>query len=268
MALFMDVSQGPSGTAAAVANKTALPNLVLSQAAKMITRIWVTGAPINFNVAEPFAGYVIVESDDCLIAPLNLPFEIVPGFITVAAGVQEEAHKWIVNCPCNGGTTLKFWVVLDIAQTAACECQVTVEYSDGGSPYGSEQVHMTSGEPVTTSGAVADVAASLATITAKAKRLIGIWEYCMSLQPTADQGVFTTNDVVSSDFATAGPLRFSTNPEPGGIANMASGGMNLTVLTTDRPFRSPGATQTLTNVCTPRSTMTGNSRANWGIIWT
>ncbi|GAG75519.1 unnamed protein product, partial [marine sediment metagenome] len=93
MTLFLDVVQGPTGTTAAVANATALPSLTLPSTARMITRIWVQSAPINFNVAEPHCGYVVVTSESCGIAPLNIPFELIPGFITVAGGVQREPHK-------------------------------------------------------------------------------------------------------------------------------------------------------------------------------
>lgn len=267
MALFTDVVQGPSGTAAAVANATALPSLTLPASAKMITRIWVTGAPLNFNVAEPWCGYVRVTSDDCGIAPLEIPFEIIPGFITVAAGVQREAHKWIVNCPCPGGAVLNFDSVLDVAQTAAGEIQVTVEFTDGGSPWGMGQLHMKVGEPVATLGTADNVAISLDDIEIKASRLHAVFGYALALQPTADEGCPTTVEVKSDDFGESGPMRFSWNMEPGGIANMSSGGVDLTLIETDRSFKAPGQKQTLSCITTTRDAMTGNGRANWGVVY-
>lgn len=267
MTLFTDVSQGPSGTAAAVANATALPNLTLAQSARMITRVWVTGSPTNFNVAEPWAGYVRIKSDDCSITPLEIPFEVIPGFITVGGGVQREAHKWIVNCPVPGGAVLTIDAVLDVAQTAAGEVQVTVEYSDGGSPFNGPQLHMKVGEPVATLGTADNGAVSLDDIEIKASRLHAVIAYAMQLQPTADESCQATLAVKSEDFAVAGPFNFSTNSHPAGIANSASGGVMLTVIETDRGFRVPGQKQIMSCVCTIRDAMAGNGRGNWCVVY-
>ena len=267
MTLFLDVIQGPTGTGAAVANRLALPDLTLPASARMITRIWVTGSPTNFNVAEPWCGYVIVESTDCLIAPLNIPFEIIPGFITVASGVQRESHKWIVNCPCPGNTKLSFWVVLDVAQTAAGEVQVIVELSNGDSPFGASQMHMTSAEPPLALGTADNGAITLTPIEAKASKLNAIWGYAIQLQPTADESCQSTVSITSSDFGESGPMNFSFNSHPGLIANGASGGLDLTVIETDRSFKSVGQKQALNCVVTVRDAMAGNGRANWGIVW-
>lgn len=267
MALFTDVVQGPTGTTAAVANATALSDMTLPSSARMITRIWVTGGPLNFNVAEPWCGYVRVTSDDCPIAPFEIPFEIIPGFVTVGAGVQRESHKWIVNCPCPGGTVLSFDVVLDVAQTAAGEVQVVVEFTDGGSPFGGQHLHMKVGEPVATLGTADNAAISLDDIEIKASRLHAVFGYALALQPTADEGCPTTVEVKSDDFGENGPFKFSWNMEAGGIANMASGGVDLTVIETDRSFKSPGQKQTVSCITTTRDAMTGNGRANWGLVY-
>ena len=267
MALFLDVVQGPTGTAAAVANRTALPDLTLPASARMITRIWVTGSPYNFNVAEPWCGYVIVESNDCLIAPMNVPLEVIPGFVTVGGGVQREAHKWIVNCPCPGNTKLSFYVVLDVAQTAAGEVQVNVEFSNGDSPFGAAQMHMTSAEPPVALGTADNAAISLTAIEVKASRLIAIWGYAIQLQPTADESCQSTVAITSSDFGESGPFNFSFNSHPGIITNGASGGLDLTVIETDRTFKSPAQKQTLNCVVTTRDAMAGNGRGQWGVVW-
>jgi len=265
MALFLDVVQGVGNTTAATA--VSLPDLTLPSSARMITRIWVTGVPVNFNVAEPFSGYVTVKSEDCGIAPLHIPFEIVPGFITVAAVVQREPHKWVVNCPCPGNTKLSFQTFVDTTQAAATEVQVTVEFTNGGSPFGSGQVHMKSSEGVDALGTADDTAISLNAIEIKASRLHAIWGYALALQPTADQACPTTAEITSDDFAESGPFRFAWNPEGGGIANMASGGVDLTIIETDRSFKSPGQKQTLNCVTTTRDAMTGNGFAGWGVVY-
>lgn len=268
MALFTDVVQGPSGTTASVANATALPSLTLPSSARMITRIWVTGAPLNFNVAEPWAGYVRVTSDDCGIAPLEIPLEIIPGFITVGAGVQREPHKWVVNCPCKGGDVLDFDSVLDVTQTAAGEIQVTVEFTDGSSPWGTGQIHMKVGEPVATLGTADNTAISLDDIQILASKLHAVFGYALALQPTADEGCPTTVEVKSDDFLENGPFRFAWNMQPGLIANGASGGVDLTVIETDRSFKSGGQSKsTLSCITTTRDAMTGNGRANWGVVY-
>jgi len=269
MALFTDVVQGPSATTAAAGNAVALPSLTLpaSNSGWTITRIWVTGAPLNFNVAEPWVGYVRCTSEDCLIEPFEIPFEIIPGFITVGAGVQREPHKWVVGVQAPGGAVLNFDSVTDVTQTAAGEIQVTVEFTDGGSPWGGGQVHMKCGAAPATLGTADNAAVALNDIEIKASRLHMIFGYALALQPTADEACPTTVAVTSSDFAESGPLKFSWNMHPGGIANMASGGVDLTTIETDRSFKSPGQKQTVSCVTTTRDAMAGNGRANWGLIY-
>lgn len=267
MALFTDVVQGVGYTTAAVANKVALPNLTLPASARMITRIWVTACITDFNVAEPLVGYVRVTSEDCGIAPLQIPLEPVPGFITVAASVQREPHKWIVNCPCPGSTTLSFDVVGDVGQSVAPEVQVTVEFTDGSTPFGSGQLHMKVGEPPATLGTADNVAISLDDIEIKASQLHMVFGYAIQLQPTADESCPTTVEVKSDDFREHGPFRFAWNPHGAGIANSASGGVDLTIIETDRSFKVPGQKQTLSCITTTRDAMAGNGRANWGVVY-
>lgn len=265
MALFTDVVQGPNNTTAATA--VALPSLTLPASARMITRIWVTGIPLNFNVAEPFAGYVEVKSEDCGIAPMHIPYELIPGFVTVGGSVQREAHKWVVNCPCPGGAVLDFSSFVDVTLGAAGETQVTVEFTDGGSPFGGGQIHMKSSEGADALGTASDVAVALNEIEIKASKLLGIYGYAIATQPTADEGCPSTVEITSSDFAENGPFRFAWNPLGPIITNGASGGVDLTVIETDRNFKSLGSKQTLKCVTTTRDAMAGDGVSAWGVIY-
>lgn len=265
MALFSDVVQGPGNTTAATA--VALPDMTLPTSARMITRIWVTAALMNYNAAEPLSGYVEVKSEDCGIEPLHIPFEIVPGFLTVAQSVQREAHKWIVNCPCPAGTVLSFNSYVDTTLGVAHEVQVTVEFSDGGSPFPGPQLHMKSSEGIDALGTADNVATSLNDIEIKASRLIGVWGYALQTTVTADESCVTTVSVTSSDFSENGPFRFSFNPHGAGIANASSGGVDLTVIETDRGFNTPGSKQTVSCTVTVRDALTGNGKAGWGVIY-
>jgi hypothetical protein len=267
MALFHDVVQGPGYTTAAVANAVALPDMTFpaSQSGWLITRIWVTAAIINHNVAEPLVGYVRVTSEDCLIEPFHIPLEPVPGFVTVGASVQREPHKWIANVSIPGGGVLSFDVVGDVGQTTAPEVQVTVEFTDGGS--GGQQLHMKCGAAPATLGTADNAEIALNDIEIKASRLYMVFGYAIALQPTADEACPTTVEVKSTDFAEAGPFKFAWNPLGGMIANGASGGVDLTTIETDRSFKSPGQKQTLQCNTTTRDAMAGNGRANWGVVY-
>ncbi len=226
-----------------------------------------TGSPTNFNVAEPWAGYVRIKSDDAGITPLEIPFEIIPGFITVGGGVQREAHKWVVNCPVPGGALITSDVVLDVAQTVAGEVQINFEFSDGGSPFAGGQLHMKCGEPPATLGTADNGSVSLDDIEIKATKLHAVIAYAMQLQPTADESCQCQINVSSQDFAVSGPMNFSTNSHPAGIANSASGGLSLTVIETDRTFRVPMQKQTVSATATVRDAMAGNGRANWCLVY-
>ncbi|GAG98966.1 unnamed protein product, partial [marine sediment metagenome] len=124
MALFSDVVQGVGNTTAAT--EVALPSLTLParNGNWTITRIWVTACLQNFNVAEPLVGYVRVTSEDCQIAPFEIPMEPVPGFITVGGSVQREPHKWFCGVQIPGGGTLDFAAVADVTLGTASEIQV------------------------------------------------------------------------------------------------------------------------------------------------
>ncbi len=265
MALFTDGVQGVGNTTAAT--EVALPDLTLPASARLITRIWVTACLTNYNVAEPLVGYVRVKSEDCGIAPFEIPLEPVPGFITVGGSIQREPHKWIANVPCPGSTKLSFAVVADVTLGAASEIQVTVEFTDGGSPFGEGQLHMKCGAAPGTLGTSDNVAIDLNDIEIKASALHMIFGYAIALQPTADEACPTTVEVTSSDFGENGPCRFAWNPLGAVIANGASGGIDLTTIETQRSCKAPGSKQTLSCVTTTRDAMAGNGRANWGVVY-
>lgn len=264
MALFTDVVQGPGATTAAAANAVALPSLTIPSGVASITRIWVTACLMNFNVAEPLVGYVRVTSENCAIAPLHIPLEPVPGFITVGGSVQREPHKWVVNCPVSQGDVIDFDVVADVTLGAASEVQVTVEMSSGGA---GQQLHMKSGAAPGTLGTADNTAIDLNDIEIVASRLYAIYGYAIVLQPTADEACPTTVQITSDDFGENGPFKFAWNPLGAVIANGASGGVDLTVIETDRSFKAPGQKQTLSCVTTTRDAMTGNGRSNWGVVY-
>lgn len=266
MALFSDVVQGPGATTAAVGNAVDLPSLTIPSGVNVISRIWVTACLINFNVAEPLVGYVRISSENAGIAPLHIPLEPVPGFVTVGGSVQREPHKWIVNCPVSQGDVIDFDVVADVTLGAASEVQVTVEMSDS-SPFGDGQLHMKSGAAPATLGTADDVEVALNDIDIVANRLHAIWGYAIALQPTADEACPSTAQIKSDDFSENGPFRFAWNPLGAIIANGASGGIDLTVIETDRGFKNPGGKQTLGCSTTTRDAMAGDGRSNWGVIY-
>ena len=265
MALFTDVVQGVNNTTAATA--VALPDLTLPSSARMITRIWVTGTLTDYNGTQPLSGYVTVKSEDCGIAPLHIPYELIAGFAAVGGSVQREPHKWVVNCPCPGNTTLSFASFVDTTQTAAGETQVVVEFTDGGSPFSSGQIHMKSSEGVDALGTADDVAISLNAIEIKASRIHAVWGYALQSTTTADEAAPTTVEITSDDFAESGPFRFSWNPQGGCITSGGSAGVDLTVIETDRSFKSPGQKQTINCVTTTRDAMAGDGVAGWGLVY-
>ena len=268
MALFTTVTQGPGATAAAVANKVALTDITLPQSARMITRIWITAAPVGtYAASKPLVGYVIVDSDDCSIKPLHIPLEPVGGYLTLGSGFAKEATKWVVNCPCPGGTTLSFDVVADVAPNAAPEVQVTVEFSDGASPFGSTQYHMKIGEPAVALSTSDNGAASMTDISIWANHLHMIFGWASFTTLVADSAVVATADVTSDDFAAAGPHKFAFNPSVGGDANMAGSNLELTKIPQDIGFSSPGQKQTLSCEVTMRDAVSTAPLANWGVIY-
>lgn len=219
---------------------------------------------MNFNVAEPLVGFVRVTSDDCQVAPFEIPFEIVPGFVTVGGSVQREPHKWFCGVQIPGGGKLKFAAVADVTLGAASEIQVTVEFTDGE---GGEVFHMKCGAAPATLGTADNAAIALNDIEIKASFLHMVFGYAIALQPTADEACPSTVSVTSDDFAENGPLKFAWNPLGAIIANGASGGVDLTTIETQRSFKAPGSKQILSAITTTRDAMAGNGRSNWGVVY-
>jgi len=268
LALFTDYVQGAGATAAALANKVALSDLTLSQSARMITRIWVTAAQVGtFAQHKPLVGYVIVSSEDCNIEPLHIPLEPQGGYVTLGGGFVGPSTKWFVNCPCDGGTTLSFDVVADVAPNAAPEVQVTVEYSDGGSPFGGEQLHMKIGEPAVAMSTSDNGETSNTDIEAKATHLKMVFGYAVATTLVADSSPVANFEVTSDDFGQAGPFKSSFNPQVGGDANMGTAGVFLTKIETDRPFRVSGQKQTLSCKVIVRDAVSTAPLSNWGIVY-
>lgn len=268
MALFCDYVQGPGASAAAVANKTALSSLTLPQHARMITRIWVTAAQVGtFAQHKPLVGYVIVESEDANIEPLHIPIEPQGGYITLGGGFTGPSTKWVVNCPVPGGAVIDFDVVADVAPNAAPEVQVTVEFSDGGSPFPGPQLHMKCGEPAVSTSTSDNGETSNTDITAKASNLHMVFGYTVATTLVADSSPISNFEVTSDDFAQAGPLKSSFNPQVGGDANMGTAGLFLTKIETNRPFRNPGQKQTLSCKVIMRDAVSTAPLSNWGIVY-
>lgn len=268
MALFSDVVQGPGATAAAVANRVSIGTLTLPQSARAITRVWITAAPVGtMAAAKPLVGYIQVESDDCPIKPLHIPIEPAPPYITLGAGGIKESTKWIVNCPTPGGAKLEFYMVADVAPNAAPEVQVTVEFSDGGSPFPGPQMHMKCGEPAVALSTSDNVSADMTDIEIWGKHLHMVFGYGSFTTGVADCAVVSTVEVSSDDFALAGPHKFSFNPHLGGDANWAGAQLALTKIHQDIAFRAPGQKQTLSCKVTIRDAITTAPLANWGVIY-
>jgi hypothetical protein len=268
MALYQDVVQGPGATAAAVANKVEVGTLTLPQSARVITRIWITAGIVGTYAAnKPLAGYIEVDSEDVPIKPLHIPIEPVAGYTTLGSVGPQEATKWVINCPAVGGAKLTFNMIADAAPNAAPEVQITVEFSDGASPFPGPQIHMKAGEPAVSLSTSDNGTANLTDIEIWARHLHMIVAYGACTTLVADTALVATCEVTSDDFAQAGPHKFSLNPALGGDANAVGSTLALTKIPQDMGFRAPGQKQTLSCVVTMRDAISTAPVANWCVIY-
>lgn len=122
------------------------------------------------------------------------------------------------------------------------------------------------GEPASALGTADGVDIALDDIEIIGSRVHAVFGYAMETQPTADQGCPTTVSITSDDFGVPGPWKFAWNMQGAGIANRASSGVDLTVIETDRAFRTTGK-QTVSCITTTRDAMTGNGLSNWGLVY-
>ena len=267
MTLFSEVIQAPGATTAAVANQVDLGDITLPQSARMITRVWATVAIVgSYAAAQSISGYIKLESEDCNIAPFQFPTEICGGYVTVGGANIKEATKWLVGCQVPGGAVISVYHVQDDA-VAACEVQVTLEFSDGGSPFPGGQLHMKTGEPSVACGTGDDAAASLSDIEVKASKIHMLTIYGLQATPTADCALAATFAVTSDDFAVPGPWKGSINPHCGGETNTVQSSVDLTKIEADRAFRVAGQKQTVSCVATTREACAGNGHYNWTLVY-
>jgi hypothetical protein len=268
MTLYTDVVQGPGATAAAIANKVEVGTLTLPQSARVITRIWITaGMQGTMAANKPLVGYVEVDSEDVPIKPLHIPLEPISGYTTLGSVGPEAATKWVVNCPAVGGAKLTFNMIADAAPNAAPEVQITVEFSDGASPFPGPQVHMKCGEPAVSLSVNDNGTASLTDIEIWARHLHMIAMYGAYTTIVADTSLVATVEVTSDDFAQAGPHKFSLNPVLGGDANAVGSTIPMTKIPQDMGFRAPGQKQTLSCVVTSRDAISTAPVANWCAVY-
>lgn len=267
MTLMSEVIQGAGATTAAVANQVDLGDITLPQSARTITRIWATGAIVGtFAGAQTLSGYIKIESDDCNIAPFQFPLQPIGGYVTLGGGGVAAPIKFLVNCPCPGGTVLSVYHVADDA-VAACEIQVTVEFSDSGSPFGGGQLHMKAGEPSVSAGTADNGEVSLTDIEIKGSKIHAMTIYGVQATLTADCSLAATWEVTSDDFAVAGPWKGSIVPHIGGDANTTGTQTELMFIETDRTFRAPGQKQTISCKATVRDACAGDGHYNWALVY-
>lgn len=268
MALYTDVVQGPGASAAAIANKVEVGTITLPQSARVISRIWVTvGMQGTYAANKPVCGYIEVTSEDCGIAPLHIPIEPIAGYTTLGSVGPQEATKWVINCPAPGGAKLTFNCVADAAPNAATEAQVTVEFSDGSSPFPGPQIHMKCGEPAVALSVNDNGAASMTDIEIWGKHLHMVLAYGVYTTIVADTSLVATVEVTSDDFAAAGPHKFSLNPASGGDVNAVGSTIALTKIPQDMGFRAPGQKQTIACIITSRDAISTAPIANWGVVY-
>lgn len=266
MALFVDVVQGPGATAAAVANRVKVGTLTLKADGNFITRVWATAAVVGTYAAnKPLVGYIQLESNDANIEPFEFPIEPVPSYITLGGAPQREAHKWPCNCPIKAGGSIDVYMVADVAPNAAPEIQCNIEYSNGGG--GGEQLHMAAGEPAVAQSTSDNGETALTNITEAMGHLYALWAYGVFTTPVADSAVTATLEVKSNDFMESGPLSFSINPNNGGDANTVASFSGLTLIETDRMFKSSGAKATVKCTVTMRDAVSTAPLANWGVVY-
>ena len=272
MTLFHDTIQSAGSVTAAVANRVDLGDIQLPAGDWVITRVWVHAMLAGtITAVEGLMGYIQIESTDCHIAPCEFLLEPITG--PLGTGELEapvlEPRKYIVNCPAPGNTTLNIYHVADATiSTTVSEIIVTVEFAQA-SPFPSEQIHMTCGEPSVTGSVNDGGVVALTDIEIKANILLAVVTYVAAITAVASTGHMLMLEMLSADFADRGPQRWATNVQrAGGVATNSSGQIAQTqLIEVDMPFKNPGQKQTVTAKVTAYDAVTTGPEVNWMLIW-
>lgn len=272
MSLFHDTIQAAGAVTAAVANRTDLGDIQLPAGDWVITRVWAHAMLAGtITAVEGIMGYIQIESIDCHIAPCEFLLEPITG--ALGTGELEapvlEPRKYIVNCPAPGGAVLHVYHVADATiSTAVSEVIVTVEFARA-SPFPSEQIYMTCGEPSITGSVNDGGVAALTDIEIKARILLAVVTYVASITAVASTGNMLMFEMLSSDFAENGPQRWACNVQrAGGVATNSSGQLAQTEMTeVNAAFKAPGQKQTVTAKVTAYDAVSTGPEVNWMLIW-
>jgi len=273
MTLLHDTIQAAGAVTAAVANRVDLGDITLGAGQWTITRAWGMVMHAGTITAEMgLSGYIQLVSEDCNIAPFEFPLEPVAG--PLGTGEIEapipEPRKYVINCPAKGGTVIHVYHVADqTITTVLSETIVTIEYTEGGSPFPGGQLHMTCGEP-SVAGSVSDGGVvSLTDISIKAQVLRAVIAYIATVTAVASTGHMLMFEMISDDFGVKGPQRWALIPQrAGGVATNSSGQLSKTLLVeVDIPFKHPGSSQTVTAEVTAYDAVSTGPNVNWCLIW-
>lgn len=277
MAVFSEVVNMISATAAGTDNATAKTEKKLPEHCKMLRRIWVDAVPVGTAAAaKPVIGYIRVTSKDVDgIRPLHIPLEPQSAFLGTGGGtLAREPHKWVINRATKKGPTLEIDNVMDIAPNGAVELMIHIEYSTG-EPFAGYPSNInyeiskstTTGATGSTSDDGTDAAPDIQ--LKGAKKILDVFAYAVTETLTADQAMALEAEIESNDFQFAGPHKMVVNgasvidatnaiqPVHGGVSFL---GHQIDIKTA---VDSPTVSATLT----ARDAQTNGPVWNWGIAY-
>ncbi len=274
MGLFHDTVQAAGAITAAVANRVDLGDITLPAGDWTITRVWGQSIPVGtWTASEGIQGYIQIESTDCAIAPCQFLLE--PSTAGIGTGgnqaSQVEPRKWIVNAPARGNTTLHVYHVCDSTiSTATSETIVTVEFTEGGSPFPGGQIHMKVGEPGVAASASDGGEASLTDIEIKGTKIHAVAAYASVTTSVADTSTQLMMETTSDDLApgSTGPQKFGLGQQGGGEATNHPAGLSMVqLIELDLNLKSPGQKHTISAAVTSYDALTTGPMCNWCLIY-
>lgn len=277
MAIFSEVVNIVSATAAGTDNATAKTEKKLAEHCTMLRRIWVDAVAVGTAAAaKPVLGYIRITSKDVDgIRPLHIPLEPQSAFLGTGGGtLAHEPHKWVINRATKKGPTLEIDSVMDIAPNGAVELMIHIEYSTG-EPFAGYPMNInyqisksaTTGATGSTSDNGTDPAPDID--LKGAKQILDVFAYAAVTALNADEAMALEAEIESNDFQFAGPHKMVVNgasvidatnavqPVHGGVSYLGHG------IELKPQVESPSVSATLT----ARDAQTTGPTWNWGIAY-
>jgi hypothetical protein len=115
-------------TASGDTSKTLIDTVVVPlDCSKIVGVASIISAGATLTIAEAVSGIIELESDDSPITPAQFLTDVIN--ILTSGAVAYSPSQWPCSIPVKGGSRIKVYITMDMAQTSAFKARVQITYA-------------------------------------------------------------------------------------------------------------------------------------------